>query len=144
VQFTRADLANPGAIVWGDSVKLEPAQPHFSGRVAILVDETSISQSEYTAMALDASPRAVVVGSQTAGADGNVSPIVLPGGIRTGFSGLGVYYPDHAPTQQVGVKIAVPCAPTIEGIRAGRDEVLECALKALSDSKEQGGALGGN
>jgi C-terminal processing protease CtpA/Prc len=69
---------------------------------------------------------------------------MLPGGIRTGFSGLGVYYPDHTPTQQVGVKIDVPCAPTIEGIRAGRDEVLDCALKALSDSKEQGEALRSN
>jgi C-terminal processing protease CtpA/Prc len=144
VQFTRADPANPGAFVWGDTVKLEPALPRFTGRVAILVDETSISQSEYTTMALGASPRAIVVGSQTAGADGNVSPIMLPGGIRTGFSGLGVYYPDHTPTQQVGVKIDVPCAPTIEGIRAGRDEVLDCALKALSDSKEQGEALRSN
>jgi C-terminal processing protease CtpA/Prc len=134
VQFTNADLANPGAFVWGFSVKLEPAQPHFGGRVAILVDETSISQSEYTTMALAASPRAIVVGSQTAGADGNVSPIVLPGGVRTGFSGLGVYYPDRAPTQQVGVRIDVPCSSTISGIRAGRDEVRDCALKALAAS----------
>jgi C-terminal processing protease CtpA/Prc len=85
-------------------------------------------------MALAASPRAIVVGSQTAGADGNVSPIVLPGGVRTGFSGLGVYYPDRAPTQQVGVRIDVPCSSTISGIRAGRDEVRDCALKALAAS----------
>jgi C-terminal processing protease CtpA/Prc len=135
VQFTQADLANPGAFVWGPHVKLEPAQPHFGGRVAILVDEISISQSEYTTMAFGASPRALVVGSQTAGADGNLSPIMLPGNIRTGFSGLGVYYPDRAPTQQVGVKIDVPCLPTIAGIRAGRDEVLDCALKALREAK---------
>jgi C-terminal processing protease CtpA/Prc len=134
VQFTNADLANPGAFAWGAAVKLGPTRPHFGGRVAILVDETSISQAEYTTMALRASPRALVVGSQTAGADGNLSPIMLPGDIRTGFSGIGVYYPDRAPTQQVGVKIDVPCAPTIAGIRAGRDEVLDCALKALSFS----------
>jgi C-terminal processing protease CtpA/Prc len=132
VQFTTADLANPGAFEWGNAVKLGPTRPHFGGRVAILVDETSISQAEYTTMALRASPRALVVGSQTAGADGNLSPIVLPGDIRTGFSGIGVYYPDRAPTQQEGVKIDVPCAPTIAGIRAGRDEVLDCALNALS------------
>ncbi|MBX5463909.1 MAG: hypothetical protein IRZ28_22840 [Steroidobacteraceae bacterium] len=49
----------------------------------ILVDESSISSSEYTAMALRASPRAVVMGSTTAGADGNISPFALPGGLRT-------------------------------------------------------------
>lgn len=134
VQFTTSDLANPGAFVWGGTVKLEPTQPHFGGRVAILVDETSISQSEYTTMALRASSRAIVVGSQSAGADGNVSPIILPANIRTGFSGLGVYYPDRTLTQQVGVKIDVPCVPTIAGIRGGRDEVLDCALKALNVS----------
>jgi C-terminal processing protease CtpA/Prc len=134
VQFTRSDPANPGAFVWGDTVKLEPTQPHFGGRVAILVDETSISQSEYTTMALGATPRAIVVGSQTAGADGNVSPIMLPLNMRTGFSGIGVYYPNRAPTQQIGVKIDVPCMPTIAGIRAGRDEVLDCALVALTRS----------
>jgi C-terminal processing protease CtpA/Prc len=134
VQFTKADLANPGTFLWGAQVNLEPAQPRFSGHVAILVDETSISQSEYTTMALAASPRAIVVGSQTAGADGNVSPVMLPANVRTGLSGLGVYYPDHAPTQQVGVQIDIPCQPTIAGIRAGRDEVLDCALEALTMS----------
>jgi len=131
VTFTNADLGNPGAFGFGPTVNVEPAQPHFAGRVAILVDETSISNSEYTTMALRASPRAMVVGSQTAGADGNVSPIALPGNVRTGFTGIGVYYPDRTPTQQVGVKIDVPCKPTITGIRAGRDEILECALRAL-------------
>jgi C-terminal processing protease CtpA/Prc len=131
-RFTIPDLGNPGQFSWGVTVKLEPAQPHFGGRVAILVDELSQSQAEYTTMALRASPRAIVVGSQTAGADGNMSLIVLPGDVRAGFSGIGVFYPDRSPTQQVGVKIDVPCKPTIAGIRAGRDEVLDCALRALS------------
>lgn len=131
-RFTKADLANPGAFAWAVTMKLEPAKPHFDGRVVILVDETAISQSEYTTMALAASPRAIVVGSQTAGADGNVSPITLPLDMRAGISGIGVYYVNRAPTQQVGVKIDVPCVSTIAGIRAGRDEVLDCALKALN------------
>jgi C-terminal processing protease CtpA/Prc len=132
VTFTNADLGNPGAFGFGQTISVEPKQPRFAGRVAILVDETSISNSEYTTMALRASPRAMVVGSQTAGADGNVSAIALPGNVRAGFTGIGVYYPDRTPTQQVGVKIDVPCRPTIAGMRAGRDEVLDCALKALS------------
>jgi len=132
VVFAKADLSNPGAFHWDKPMYLDPQEPHFAGRVAILVDESSISQAEYTAMALRASPRAVVVGSQTAGADGNVSPIGLPGDLRTGMSGLGVFYPDRRPTQQVGITIDVPCSITIAGLREGRDEPLDCALRELA------------
>lgn len=45
----------------------------YSGRLVVLVDEVTQSSAEYTAMALRASPRATVIGSTTAGADGNVS-----------------------------------------------------------------------
>jgi len=55
----------------------------------------------------------------------------LPGNVRAGMSGIGVYYPDRTPTQQRGVRVDVVCAPTIAGMRAGRDEVLDCALRAL-------------
>ena len=83
-------------------------------------------------MALRASPRAMLVGGQTAGADGNVSNIPLPGGLRAAMTGLGVFYPDRRPTQRRGLDVDVPCAPTIAGLRAGRDEILECAERALA------------
>ena len=94
----------------------------------VLVDEVTISQAEYTAMAFHAAPDAVVVGSTTRGTDGNVSTLALPGGIRTVISGLGVFYPDRRPTQRVGIVPDIHSAPTVEGVREGRDEVLEQAL----------------
>jgi C-terminal processing protease CtpA/Prc len=72
-----------------------------------------------------------VVGSTTAGADGNVSPFALPGGLRSAISGIGVFYPDGTPTQQVGIVPDVEAHPTIQGIREGRDEVLEIAVSEL-------------
>jgi C-terminal processing protease CtpA/Prc len=95
----------------------------------ILVDEASVSQSEYTAMAFRAVPNAVVVGGTTAGADGNVSHIPLPGGLSATMSGIGVFYPDRAPTQQIGIVPDLVVHPTITGIREGRDEVLEAAVR---------------
>ena len=80
-------------------------------------------------------PGAVVVGSTTAGADGNVSSIPLPGGLNTMISGLGVFYPDHRPTQRVGIVPDVVVRPTIEGIAAGRDEVLERAVRVIGRAK---------
>ena len=104
----------------------------YAGKVVILVNELSQSQSEYTTMALRAVPGAQVVGSTTAGADGNVSTIILPGNISTMISGLGVYYPDGRETQRVGIVPDVVVKPTIAGIQAGRDEVLERAVQLIA------------
>jgi C-terminal processing protease CtpA/Prc len=98
--------------------------------VAVLVDEVSQSQAEYTAMAFRAAG-AIVVGSTTAGADGNVSEIPLPGGLRSMISGIGVFYPDRSPTQRIGIVPDIEMRPTLAGIREGRDEVLEAAIEAL-------------
>jgi hypothetical protein len=45
------------------------------------------------------------------------------------MSGLGVYYPDGTPTQRVGVRVDKVVYPTPAGIAAGRDELLEEAVK---------------
>ena len=130
-RFTTGDAGNPGAFKWSAPTSLTPQQPHYPGKIVVLVDEVSMSQAEYTAMALRAAPRTTVVGSTTAGADGNVSPISLPGGLRTMISGIGVFYPDKRPTQRVGIVPDVEVRPTIAGIRAGRDEVLEEAVRQI-------------
>jgi C-terminal processing protease CtpA/Prc len=134
VRFTGGDLSNPGAFHWTQPLLLSPQQPHYHGRVVVLVDETSLSQAEYTSMAFRGAG-AVIVGSTTSGADGNVSPFGLPGGLRTMISGLGVYYPDKQPTQRIGIVPGVDVKPTIAGIRAGRDEVLEQALREILGSQ---------
>jgi hypothetical protein len=130
-QFTFADLSNPGAFHWKPPVWLTPAAPHYEGKIVILVDETTQSQAEFTTMAFRASPQAVVIGSTTAGADGDLSTIPLPGGLSSAISGLGVFYPDGRPTQRIGIIPDKTVTPTIEGIRAGRDELLEEAVRQI-------------
>ena len=131
VRFTLGDLSNPGAFHWGPPLPLEPQQPHYAGKVVILVDEITQSQAEYTTMAFRSSPRATVIGSTTAGADGNVSAIPLPGSLNSMISGIGVFYPDKKPTQRIGIIPNLEVKPTIGGIRAGRDEVLEAAIREI-------------
>ena len=101
--FTLPDAANPGVFRWGYVPAHEPAPPHYDGRVVILVDEATISQAECTAMAFRIAPDAVVVGSTTGAADGNISILALPGDLLTGISGLGAFYSDRRPTQHVGI-----------------------------------------
>jgi len=130
-RFTVGDLSNPGAFHWTSPESLRPQKPHYGGQVVILADEISLSSAEYHTMAFRAATHAKVVGSTTSGNDGNVSPIPLPGGLRAMISGIGVFYPDKRPTQRIGIVPDVVVTPTIAGIRAGRDEVLEAALRQI-------------
>jgi len=128
-RFTRADWSNPGAFLWdGGETTLQPKAPIFAGKVVVLVDEVTQSSSEFHAMAFRTAPGALVVGSTTAAADGNVSPIPLPGGMRAMITGIGTFYPDRRPTQQIGIVPDVVVRPTLAGFRSGHDEVLEAAV----------------
>ena len=117
-----------------DSIRAGEAK-RYMGRIIILVNEMTQSQAEESAMALQSIPGAKTFGSQTAGADGNVSLVYLPGDIKTYFSGRANFYPDGTPTQHVGVKIDYEVKPTIKGIREGKDEVLERAVRYVNTGK---------
>jgi C-terminal processing protease CtpA/Prc len=97
----------------------------------VIVYEFSQSQAGYTAMAFKAGDNTTIIGSTTAGADGNVSSIMLPGGLQTAISGIGVYYPDDRETQRIGIVPDIEVKPTVKGIREGRDEVLEKAIEII-------------
>ncbi|MGM0620211.1 MAG: S41 family peptidase [Bacteroidota bacterium] len=136
VKFSQASLTSPGLFTFTKPLEVgEENEDYYKGKVVILVDESTISQAEYTTMALRVAPDAVVIGSSTAGADGNVSTIMLPGNIRTMISGIGVYYPDGTETQRVGIVPDIEVKPTIEAIREGRDEYLEKALEIIGEKK---------
>ena len=83
-------------------------------------------------MALRLASHATVIGSTTAGADGNVSQFYLPGGISTLISGIGIYYPDGRETQRIGIIPDIVVKPTIRGITEGKDDPLEKAIEIVN------------
>jgi C-terminal processing protease CtpA/Prc len=132
VKFSKGSIKTPGLFVYTDYTKSGiNNSDYFKGKVIILVNETTQSSAEYHAMAYRTAPNATVIGSTTAGADGNVSSIRLPGGISTMISGIGVYYPDGRETQRIGIVPDIEVKPTIEGIKNGKDEVLEKAIEFI-------------
>ena len=138
VKFTQPRYDQPGTTMPSVSLDAGPLSPnpgYYRGKVILLGDERTQSHAEFTMMALRTAPDVTIVGSPTAGADGNVSLIALPGGIRTYFSGLGVFYPDGSPTQRVGIVPDIVAVPTIAGIQNGVDEVLERALEKVRNEK---------
>jgi hypothetical protein len=45
------------------------------------------------------------------------------------ISGIRVFYPDKKPTQRIGIVPNVEVRPSVAGLLAGRDEVLEEAVR---------------
>ena len=105
--------------------------PRYTGRLVVLIDEDTKSYAEFTAMSLRQIPGAVVVGSASVGADGDAIHIQMPGGCDTPFTTMGVLTPEGEETQRVGLQPDVLCTPTVAGIAAGRDELLEKAVELI-------------
>ncbi len=132
VTFSIANVNMPGQFTVGRTNTNGTTDTNcYSGKVVILVDSRTYSQAEYTAMAFQSNPNAVVVGDTTAGSDGDVASIMLPGQLQTYMSSVGIFYPDGTPTHKTGVRIDRYVRPTIESIVTGRDEVLEEAIKII-------------
>jgi C-terminal processing protease CtpA/Prc len=47
------------------------------------------------------------------------------------ISGMGVFYPNKKPTQRIGIIPDIEIKPTVAGVRSGRDEVMEEALRQI-------------
>jgi C-terminal processing protease CtpA/Prc len=77
-----------------------------------------------------------IVGSPTAGANGNVVSFTVPSGHSISLTGMRVTRHDGTSRfHMIGVLPTLPLAPTIAGVREGRDELLERAL-ALIERRE--------
>ena len=115
-----------------------PAGPwRYKGRIVVLINEEAISQAEHTCLFLEAAAGATFVGTPTNGANGDVTATVLPGGITVNFTGHDVRHADGRELQRVGIQPDVRVAPTVAGLRAGRDEVLEKAVECLRTGKAE-------
>jgi C-terminal processing protease CtpA/Prc len=110
----------------------------YLGDLFVLIDEDTISQSEQICLELRAIAHHVTfIGSKTVGTNGNVTQMVLPGRYFISFTGMGVWHTDGSQFQRLGIVPDVAISPTIKGLRAGRDEVLERAVKVASHTRHQ-------
>ena len=103
----------------------------YKGKVVMLIDENAISQSEHTALFFEAATDVTFIGTPTVGANGDVTRMTLPGNLSVGFSGHDVRHADGRQLQRVGIQPHLTVRPTVKGVVAGKDEVLEAAIKFL-------------
>lgn len=133
VKFTNGSIESPGLFTFTKSLNAgKKNKRYYKGKVVILINEISQSSAEFHTMAYRVNPNSTVIGSTTAGADGNVSQFSLPGGISTMISGIGVYYPDGKETQRIGIVPDIEIKPTIQGITKGQDELINKAIEIIN------------
>lgn len=134
-RLTEPDLSYPGRFIWKKPKMITPIKnEYYAGKIIILVNEQTQSAAEYATMLLQTADDVTTIGSQTAGADGDVSYIEFVG-FKSYITGIGVFYPDGTETQRTGVKVDVEVRPTIKGIQEGKDEVLERAIEFVNNRK---------
>ena len=112
---------------WG----MQPAEPHIGGKVVFITDGSAISYAESFMGFIEGYRLAEIVGQPTAGTNGNVNPFYLPGGYRLRFTGMLVVKHDGSQHHLVGIQPTVPAERTLQGVREGRDELLERALELV-------------
>jgi C-terminal processing protease CtpA/Prc len=103
----------------------------YRGRVAVLIDAAAFSQSEHTALFLEAATKVIFVGTPTAGTDGEVTGIILPGAVQAHFAAMSIRHADGRPIQRVGMLPDIWVDSTLTGIQQGRDDVLDRAVDVL-------------
>lgn len=109
---------------------------YYEKPVVLLMDERSMSSSEFSIMHLRTGDHVVVIGSSSAGVDGNVTELPLPNGNHLRFTSFGVYTPEMGQTQRVGLAPDIEVYPTIEGIKQGRDELMEAAIAYIQEQSQ--------
>ncbi|HEX6046146.1 MAG TPA: S41 family peptidase [Pyrinomonadaceae bacterium] len=105
----------------------------YRGKVVVLINEDAISQAEHTCLFLETATNVTFIGTPTAGANGDVTNMVLPGNLVVGFSGHNVRHADGRQLQRLGIQPHIRVERTIRGVTEGRDEILDAAVKFLQN-----------
>jgi C-terminal processing protease CtpA/Prc len=135
--LVRPDIGGDGtgmSLTWEMRVPAT-TKPRYKGKTIMLIDERAISQSENAGMQFRVANGTKFIGSPTMGADGDISFFMAPGGIRINFSGHDMRWPDGSQVQRIGLLPDIAVQPTINGIRDGRDEVLERAMTYVENGR---------
>jgi hypothetical protein len=109
--------------------ELAPAEPHLD-RVVFVTGPGAISYAE-SVMGYVQYEGLPIVGAASAGTNGNVKVFALPTGLGVSFTGMRVTTHEGKQHHLLGVPPTIPAEPTLAGVAAGRDEVLEAAVAAV-------------
>jgi len=111
---------------------IAPKEPYIAAKRAFVTDGRAISYAESIMGIVEAYHLGEIVGEPTAGTNGNSNAITLPAGYGFVFTGMKVLKHDGSRHHLVGILPTIPVHRTLAGIAAGRDELLDAAVTAVS------------
>lgn len=108
-------------------------QPAWDGPIVLLTGNHAVSAAEnFMQMLVGAGRLAAVVGRQSAGTNGNITGVQLPGGFAFTYTGMQVLNPDGSQFHGIGIVPDVPVEWTREALRNGVDLDLLAAVQVLN------------
>jgi hypothetical protein len=119
----------------GGEWDIGPKAPYLGARKVFIIDGRAISYAESCLGIIEHYQLGAIAGSPTAGTNGNVNPITLPGGYRVTWTGMKVLKHDGSRHHGLGILPTVPVSRTIAGIARGRDELLDRAIELASPDR---------
>jgi C-terminal processing protease CtpA/Prc len=111
---------------------VEPRTPYLTGTIVFLIDERAISYAETYMSIIAYYDLAVIVGTPTAGTNGNVNPFTIPGGYSFNWTGMRVVNQDGSQFHGIGILPDIYVERTGQGFAEGRDEQLEMAIEIIN------------
>lgn len=113
-------------------------QGKYSDRpVVVIIDEQTMSMPEFFTMIYRTNENVTILGNPSAGCDGERREFLMPDGNTVYFTVMGILNPDGGQTQRIGLTPDIEVYPTIEGIKEGRDELMEAAVAYIQEQNSK-------
>jgi C-terminal processing protease CtpA/Prc len=133
--YYMANTKYPGTFIADSAVMhflgLRLFHKKFKGKIVVLINENVQSSFEFDLMSMKHLFDITYIGSNTAGTNGATSSFLIQKNMLTYFSTDAIFYPDGRQVQRIGIVPDIYCNPSIEGIRQGRDEMIEEAVRYI-------------
>ncbi|HEX3051717.1 MAG TPA: S41 family peptidase [Aggregatilineaceae bacterium] len=126
-------LFQHASLMWPASLE-RPHTTGFTGKLILLIDGGCVSAGEDFVVPFKDNGRATLIGEHTMGSTGQPHFERFENGIAVGIGTKRAYLPDGAAFEGVGIAPDIEVRPTIEDVRAGRDVVMEAAIRLVNDA----------
>jgi len=110
---------------------MSPYPKYFNCPKVFITDSYNVSHWETFMGIVEYYKLGEIVGAATAGANGNMNSIHLPGGFNAGFTGMKVLKHNGSQHHLIGIQPTYPVQRSIKAVKEGRDEYLEKAIEVL-------------
>lgn len=122
----------PSGFKMNETSQAYPAsKPFFSIPTAYIVGNRTVSAAEHLGTMLKQSRDLTIVGSRSAGTNGNITGLSLPGGLSFSFTAMEILWKDRSTFHGVGLVPDIKVQSTPKDIWSGRDAVLDRAAQFL-------------